>query len=110
MVVVIIGFAMAFYVSSATSTASVKQHSTFSRQCSVMSSSSQYFLGTRMTLSPPFGQLMKLLVAVLSTSHAQVQDNVARESKVSKARMIEHYQGMVQRGNLPSPMNMFNWS
>lgn len=49
--------------------------------------------------------LLNLLVAVLSTSHAQVQDNVAQESKVSKARMIEHYQAMVQSDYLPSPIN-----
>lgn len=53
--------------------------------------------------------LLNLLVAILSTSHAQVQDNVGREFKVSKARMIQHYQTVVERRLLPAPFNLLQF-
>lgn len=50
--------------------------------------------------------LLNLLIAILSTSHAQVQDNVEREFKVSKARIVEHYRVVVENDLLPAPFNV----
>ncbi|CAM9653004.1 unnamed protein product [Ectocarpus sp. 4 AP-2014] len=50
--------------------------------------------------------LLNLLVAILSTSHAEVQDNVKVEVKVSKARVVEHYQWVVEHHVLPAPFNV----
>lgn len=52
--------------------------------------------------------LLNLLVAILSTSHAKVEDNVEREFKVSKARIIEHYQLVVKDNLLPAPFNLID--
>ena len=50
--------------------------------------------------------LLNLLIAVLSTSHAQVQENAEREFKVSKARLIERYRVVVDKDVLPVPFNI----
>ena len=50
--------------------------------------------------------LLNLLVAILSTSHSKVQDNVKVEFKVSKARIIEHYRLVVEKDLLPAPFNL----
>lgn len=49
--------------------------------------------------------LLNLLVAILSTSHAQVQDNASTELKVSKARIIAH-RWVVDNDLLPAPFNL----
>lgn len=50
--------------------------------------------------------LLNLLVAMLSTSHAQVQDDAGRELKVSKARTVAHYRWFVDNDLLPAPFNL----
>ncbi|CAM9861414.1 unnamed protein product [Sphacelaria rigidula] len=50
--------------------------------------------------------LLNLLIAVLSTSHTQVQENAEREFKVSKARLIQHYRLVVKKDLLPAPFNL----
>ena len=50
--------------------------------------------------------LLNLLVAILSTSHSQVQDNAGVELKVSKARIIAHYRWVVDNDLLPAPFNL----
>lgn len=56
------------------------------------------FIGTIM--------LLNLLIAILSTSHSMVHDNVKIEFKVSKARIIEQYRLVVDRNLLPAPFNL----
>ncbi|CAM9587306.1 unnamed protein product, partial [Ectocarpus fasciculatus] len=50
--------------------------------------------------------LLNLLVAILSTSHATVHENVDREFKVSIARMMDYYQLVVTKDMLPAPFNL----
>lgn len=50
--------------------------------------------------------LLNLLIAVLSTSHANVQGNAAQEFKVSKARFVQHYRFVVDEELLPPPFNL----
>lgn len=50
--------------------------------------------------------LLNLLIAVLSTSHSRVQENVDREFKVSKAKLIQHYRWIVAGDILPPPFNL----
>eukprot|EP00903_Cladosiphon_okamuranus_P014752 g13669.t1 len=50
--------------------------------------------------------LLNLLVAILSTSHSKVQDNVKLEFKVSKAHIIDNYQSVVNKDLLPAPFNL----
>ncbi|CAM9524132.1 unnamed protein product, partial [Ectocarpus sp. 12 AP-2014] len=50
--------------------------------------------------------LLNLLIAILSTSHAQVEENIEREFKVSTARMMDHYQLVVTNDMLPTPFNL----
>ncbi len=50
--------------------------------------------------------LLNLLIAILNTSHAEVQEDVHRAFKVSKARMIENYRFVVDNDLLPAPFNM----
>ena len=50
--------------------------------------------------------LLNLLVAILSTAHAQVQGNVEGEFRVSKARIIEYYRLVVEKDLLPAPFNL----
>lgn len=50
--------------------------------------------------------LLNLLVAILSTAHAQVHDNVGGEFRVSKARVIEYYRTVVRGDVLPAPFNL----
>eukprot|EP00752_Nemacystus_decipiens_P018490 g16578.t1 len=50
--------------------------------------------------------LLNLLVAILSTSHAQVQGNLETEFKVSKARIVAYYRVVVREGLLPAPFNL----
>lgn len=47
--------------------------------------------------------LLNLLIAVLSTSHSKVEENADLEYKVSKARMIQHYEMMVDKDMLSAP-------
>lgn len=57
--------------------------------------------------------LLNLLIAVLSTEHAEVQEHADQEYKVLKARLINHYQLVVQEDLLPAPFNIvqlpFGW-
>lgn len=50
--------------------------------------------------------LLNLLVAILSTSHAQVQDRLEQEFNESKGRMIGHYLSVVAEDRLPAPFNL----
>ena len=50
--------------------------------------------------------LLNLLIAILNTSHAAVQEDVHRAFKVSKARMIENYRFVVHKDLLPAPYNV----
>lgn len=50
--------------------------------------------------------LLNLLVAILSTAHAEVQENVGSELKVSKARIIGYYRVVVKEDLLPAPFNL----
>lgn len=50
--------------------------------------------------------LLNLLVAILSTSHAQVQEHADQEYKVLKARLIKHYRVVVQDDVLPASFNV----
>lgn len=50
--------------------------------------------------------LLNLLIAVLSTSHAKVQEHADQEYKVLKARLIKHYRFVVQNDLLPAPFNL----
>ncbi|CAM9141307.1 unnamed protein product [Ectocarpus fasciculatus] len=50
--------------------------------------------------------LLNLLVAILTVSHSKVQENVQREFKVSKARMIQRYRLIVENDWLPAPFNL----
>lgn len=50
--------------------------------------------------------LLNLLIAILSTAHAQVQENVEGEFKVSKARIVAYYRMVVDKNLLPAPFNL----
>lgn len=50
--------------------------------------------------------LLNLLVAILSTAHAQVQENTGGTFKVSKARIVDHYRLVVEKDLLPAPFNL----
>ena len=50
--------------------------------------------------------LLNLLIAILSASHAQVQENTSGAFKVSKARIITHYRTVVDKDVLPAPFNL----
>lgn len=50
--------------------------------------------------------LLNLLIAILSTAHAQVQENVEGEFKLSKARIVAYYRMVVDEGVLPVPFNL----
>lgn len=50
--------------------------------------------------------LLNLLIAILSTAHAQVQGNVGVEFKVSKARIVACYRMVVDKDLLPIPFNL----
>lgn len=50
--------------------------------------------------------LLNLLIAILSVSHAKVQENAELEFKVSKAILIKHYRWVVDDDVLPAPFNM----
>lgn len=57
--------------------------------------------------------LLNLLIAVLSTSHAKVQEHADQEYRVLKARLIKHYRLVVREDLLPPPFNLvqlpFRW-
>eukprot|EP00752_Nemacystus_decipiens_P011383 g10115.t1 len=57
--------------------------------------------------------LLNLLIAVLSTKHAEVQEHADQEYRVLRARLIRHYQLVVQEDLLPAPFNVvqlpFRW-
>ncbi|CAM9687792.1 unnamed protein product [Ectocarpus sp. 8 AP-2014] len=57
--------------------------------------------------------LLNLLIAVLSTKHAEVQEHADQEYRVLKAHLINHYQLVVQEDLLPVPFNivqvLFGW-
>lgn len=50
--------------------------------------------------------LLNLLIAVLSTSHAKVQEHAQHEYAVLKARIIQHYRMVVREDLLPAPFNL----
>lgn len=50
--------------------------------------------------------LLNLLIAILSTSHARVQESAGGTFKVSKARIIDHYGTVVDEDLLPTPFNL----
>ncbi|CAB1098605.1 unnamed protein product [Ectocarpus sp. CCAP 1310/34] len=50
--------------------------------------------------------VLNLLVAILTVSHSKVQENVQREFKVSKARMIQRCRWTVENDWLPAPFNV----
>eukprot|EP00752_Nemacystus_decipiens_P008850 g7897.t2 len=50
--------------------------------------------------------LLNLLVAILSTAHAQVQGNTGGTFKVVKARIVDHYRLVVDEDLLPAPFNL----
>ncbi|CAM9247466.1 unnamed protein product [Scytosiphon promiscuus] len=50
--------------------------------------------------------LLNLLIAVLSTSHANVQEKAEQEYRVSRARLIDHYRLVVDKHLLPPPFNL----
>ncbi|CAN0130078.1 unnamed protein product [Scytosiphon promiscuus] len=50
--------------------------------------------------------LLNLLVAVLSTSHARVQENNEREFKVLQAGIFNYYRKVVKDDTLPAPFNL----
>lgn len=50
--------------------------------------------------------LLNLLIAVLSTSHANVQEHAEEEFKISKARFVQHYRMVVDEDLLPPPFNL----
>ena len=50
--------------------------------------------------------LLNLLIAILSTAHADVHNNIKREFKVSTARTIQHYRLVVELDILPAPFNV----
>lgn len=52
--------------------------------------------------------LLNLLIAVLSTSHARVQEHADTEYKATKACLIEHYRRVVDKDILPVPFNMLH--
>ena len=50
--------------------------------------------------------LLNLLVAVLSTKHAEVQEHADQEYRVLKARLIKHYRFVAENDMLPAPFNV----
>ncbi|CAN0095471.1 unnamed protein product [Scytosiphon promiscuus] len=50
--------------------------------------------------------LLNLLIAVLSTSHAKVQEKAEQEFRVSRARLINLYRLSVDKHLLPPPFNL----
>lgn len=50
--------------------------------------------------------LLNLLIAVLSTAHAKVQENIEQEYSVLKARLIQRYRLVVGEDLLPAPFNL----
>jgi len=50
--------------------------------------------------------LLNLLIAILSTAHADVHSNTEKEFKVSTARTVEHYRLAVELDLLPAPFNL----
>lgn len=50
--------------------------------------------------------LLNLLIATLSTAHAQVEENVGRGSRKSKARIIAYYRTVVEKELLPAPFSL----
>ena len=49
--------------------------------------------------------LLNLLIAILTTAHADVHSNMEREFKVSTARTVQHYRLVVELDILPAPFN-----
>ncbi|CAN0213439.1 unnamed protein product [Pylaiella littoralis] len=116
MVVVMFGFAMALHVLlrdlehfgetfQALFTAMLGETSFFQ----VFSGSRYDFVATILLVVYLFIvtiMLLNLLVAILSTSHDDVQDNAGIELRVSKAKIISHYRWVVQYDLLPAPFNL----
>lgn len=50
--------------------------------------------------------LLNLLIAILSTAHAQVQEDVGGEFQVSNARIVDYYRTVVDKELLPVPFNL----
>lgn len=50
--------------------------------------------------------LLNLLIAILSTAHADIHSNAEREFKVCRARTVQHYRLVVESNILPAPFNV----
>ena len=50
--------------------------------------------------------LLNLLIAILSTTHADVHKNAEREFRISKARTVQYYRLVVEHDILPAPFNL----
>lgn len=50
--------------------------------------------------------LLNLLIAVLSTSHAKVEEKAEQEFRVLRARLMDHYRLVVDEHLLPPPFNL----
>lgn len=50
--------------------------------------------------------LLNLLIAVLSTSHAKIQEKAEQEFRVSRALVIDYYRLVVDKHLLPPPFNL----
>ena len=50
--------------------------------------------------------LLNLLIAILSTAHAGIHNNMKKEFKVSTARTIQHYRLFVELDIVPAPFNI----
>lgn len=50
--------------------------------------------------------LLNLLIAVLSTAHASMEEHAQTETKASKVRVMEHYRRVVENDMLPAPFNL----
>ena len=48
---------------------------------------------------------LNLTIVMLSTVHSLVEENAEREFKISKARVIQHYETTVRKELLPVPFN-----
>ena len=50
--------------------------------------------------------LLNLLIAILSTAHANIAERAETEIKASKVRTMEHYRRIVANDVLPAPLNL----
>lgn len=50
--------------------------------------------------------LLKFMIAILSTAHAQVEANVGTEPRSSRARIFDDYRAVVKEDMFPAPFNL----